>query len=310
MIRSSRRAFLRDLAASAGALAVVPNEPSVIARTAGSGPGQVSGSTQDRSFRGSKAGEQRVVEGLSVCWCPPGSFTMGSPATESGRRPDEAQVQVILTRGFWTATHEATQGQWRQLIGGFPDRRPSAEFGEGDDFPLYWVNFDEAETFCAELTRRARRAGAVPAGWEFSLPTEAQWEYACRAGTTTASSFGATLSRDQANIGVDTVDRTVRARGGARKVGSYPANPWGIHDMHGNVWEWCRDYYHARLPGVIDPDLSASKGAPNRDGTYSRVRRGGAWIEEPWACRSACRLRYESHRRSDHIGFRVFLVER
>jgi formylglycine-generating enzyme required for sulfatase activity len=93
-------------------------------------------------------------------------------------------------------------------------------------------------------------------------------------------------------------------------VGSYPANPWGIHDMHGNVWEWCRDWYHAQLPGGTDPDMSGVKGVPNRDGTYSRVRRGGAWIEPEWACRSACRLRYEPHRRSDHIGFRVFVVER
>ncbi len=80
--------------------------------------------------------------------------------------------------------------------------------------------------------------------------------------------------------------------------------------MHGNVWEWCRDYYHPQLPGGTDPDLYDLKGTPNRDGTYSRVRRGGAWIEPESFCRSACRLRYESHRRSDHIGFRVVVVER
>ncbi|MDX2152320.1 MAG: formylglycine-generating enzyme family protein [Bryobacteraceae bacterium] len=88
-------------------------------------------------------------------------------------------------------------------------------------------------------------------------------------------------------------------------VGKYPPNAWGLHDMHGNVWEWCRDWYHRLLPGGLDPDLSDQKGEPNRDGTYSRVRRGGAWIEQGWACRSAVRLRYEPERRSDHIGFRV-----
>ena len=98
-------------------------------------------------------------------------------------------------------------------------------------------------------------------------------------------------------------------RVGARRVGSYPANPWGIADMHGNVWEWCRDWYHARLPGGVDPDLHDVPGERNRDDTYSRVRRGGAWIEEGWTCRSACRLRYEPPRRSDHIGFRVVAVE-
>jgi formylglycine-generating enzyme required for sulfatase activity len=88
-------------------------------------------------------------------------------------------------------------------------------------------------------------------------------------------------------------------------VGSYTANLWGLHDMHGNVWEWCRDYYHGRLPGGTDPDLSDVVGDRNRDGSYSRVRRGGAWIEGERFCRSACRLRYEPHRGSDHIGFRV-----
>jgi len=260
-------------------------------------------------LRGSRAGQEREVAGISLCWCPAGQFVMGSPPTEPGHRPDEAQVEVTLTKGFWTAKHEVTQGQWRRVVGAFPGTPPSAAFGEGDEFPLYWVNFDEAQTFCAELTRAARRSGALPAGWEFRLPAEAQWEYACRAGTVTSTSFGDSLASVQANFGGDSADRAVRVRGGARRVGSYAANPWGIHDMHGNVWEWCRDWYHAELPGGTDPDLYDVKGVPNGDGTYSRVRRGGAWIESASFCRSACRLRYEPPRRSDHIGFRVLLVE-
>ena len=234
---------------------------------------------------------------------------MGSPPAEPGRRGDEMQTEVGLTSGFWMAKHEATQGEWKRVVGDFPDRLPTATFGEGDDFPAYWINFYEAETFCAALTQRAHRSGALPAAWRFTLPTEVQWEYACRAGTTTATAFGDRLTPAQANFGEGPLDRSSPPRGRAKQVGSYPANRWGLHDMHGNVWEWCRDFYHARLPGGTDPDLSQSQGLPNRDGTYSRVRRGGAWIEEEWACRSACRLRYESHRRSDHIGFRVIVCE-
>lgn len=235
---------------------------------------------------------------------------MGSPPDERGRREDEAQVDVTLSRGFWAGTFEVTQGQWRRVVGAFPDRLPSPAFGEGDDFPMYWVTFDQAESFCRVLTRRAHESGALPSTWVVTLPTEAQWEYACRAGTTAASAFGPALTIKIANFDPDAETRATRLSGGSRPVGSYPANAWGLHDMHGNVWEWCRDYYHASLPGGTDPDLSDRLGVQNGDGSYSRVRRGGAWIEAEWACRSACRLRYEPHRNSDHIGFRVVVVAR
>jgi sulfatase modifying factor 1 len=266
-------------------------------------------SAQASSFRGSRPGDERVIEGLRVRWCPPGRFRMGSPPDERGRRADESPVDVTLTRGFYTGAFEVTQGQWRRILGDFPDRLPSPAFGEGDDFPMYWVSFEQAETFCRTLTTRAHRSGALPATWAFVLPTEAQWEYACRAGTNTAHAFGPTLTTTLANFDPEADTRTTRLAGGSRPVGSYPANAWGLHDMHGNVWEWCRDYYHAQLPGGSDPDLSDRPGVQNGDGTYSRVRRGGAWIEADWACRSACRLRYEPHRGSDHIGFRVVVVE-
>jgi sulfatase modifying factor 1 len=261
-------------------------------------------------FRGTRPGDERTIEGLRLRWCPPGRFRMGSPSTERGRRPDETPIDVTLTRGFWTGAFEVTQGEWRRVVGAFPERLPSPAFGEGDDFPMYWINFDQAETFCRTLTARAHRSGGLPDTWTFSLPTEAQWEYACRAGTTTASAFGDTLGLQHANFDAEADTRTTRLTGGSRRVGSYPANSWGLHDMHGNVWEWCRDYYHAQLPGGTDPDLSDRPGVQNGDGTYSRVRRGGAWIESDAFSRSACRLRYEAHRGSDHIGFRVVVVER
>jgi len=142
------------------------------------------------------------------------------------------------------------------------------------------------------------------------LPTEAQWEYACRAGTTTATSFGDKLSSKQANFKGKPYNGAEPgpSLGRVAKVGSYPANAWGLHDMHGNTYEWCRDWYHAKLPGGVDPDLSSTKGTPNRDGTFSRVRRGGAWCDDGLACRSALRLRFEPERRYDHIGFRVVAV--
>jgi formylglycine-generating enzyme required for sulfatase activity len=261
--------------------------------------------------RGAKAGERRVVEGISFAWCPPGRFRMGSPPDEPGRRGDEAQVDVTLTRGFWIARTETTQGEWQRIAGPFPDQPPTENFGLGETFPAYWINFAEAEQFCARLTERARRAGALTNAWACRLPTEAQWEYACRAGTDTAFAFGAALTPDRANFNAKAVPgvRGSATDGRATPAARYPANAWGISDMHGNIFEWCRDWYHAQLPGGVDPDIYTTRGQPNGDGSYSRVRRGGAWNDPAVFCRSALRLRYEPERRSDHIGFRVVIVE-
>lgn len=244
-------------------------------------------------------GQVRQVEGMTMCWCPPGEFVMGSPITEADRRSDEGPVAVRLARGFWMARYEVTQAEWQRVVGAFPDRPPTAQFGIGDNVPMYWVNYHEAEDFCARLTRRARSSGAIQQSETFRIPTEAQWEYACRAGTTTATAFGNTLTVTQANL--------LGGPARAVDVGRYQANVWGLHDMHGNIFEWCRDWYHSTLPGGVDPDLSDRRGSPNRDGSYSRTRRGGAWNDPTMYCRSACRSRYEPDRRSDHIGFRVML---
>jgi hypothetical protein len=154
---------------------------------------------QAESFLGSKAGDEREVVGVKLCWCPPGKFLMGSPPNEPERRPDEDQVEVTLTKGFWTAKYETTQGLWKRVVGKLPGPL-TAELPEGEDYPVGNVNFAEAEEFCQKLTRLARQSGNLPNDWEFRLPTEAQWEYACRAGTTTATSFGDTLSSKQANF--------------------------------------------------------------------------------------------------------------
>jgi formylglycine-generating enzyme required for sulfatase activity len=263
---------------------------------------------EDRSnvdFAGAHAGDQRHAVGITLCWCPPGTFRMGSPPGEPERRPGEDQVEVRLTRGFWIGRYEVTQSNWRRVVGPLPGEL-TAELPEGDDYPVGNVNFAEAEMFCRRLTGLAIASRELPEDWEFRLPTEAQWEYACRAGTTTATAFGDSLGRSQANFGgkpynggADDGPSLKRAA----QVGSYAPNKWGIHDMHGNTFEWCRDWYHATLPGGDDPELYAKKGT-------SRVRRGGAWTDDGWPCRSAFRLRFEPDRRYDHIGFRVVAVRR
>ena len=165
---------------------------------------------------------------------------MGSALDEPGRRDEEGPVEVTLSRGFWIGQYEVTQAQWCRLMG---EVKRELEAGRGDTMPVYWVSFVQAEEFCRRLTE----AAALPAGWEFRLPTEAQWEYACRAGTTTAFNLGETLTKAQANFG-----RPFRGeppgfpKGSATPVGAYPPNAWGLHDMHGNQWEWCRDYFHRR----------------------------------------------------------------
>lgn len=254
---------------------------------------------------GTDAGEAREMAGIKLRWCPPGNFRMGSPPGEPDRRADEGPVEVTLSKGFWIGEYEVTQAQWRQWMGGVSRK---LEAGRGDDMPVYWVSFVEAEEFCRRLTAAVRE---LPPGWEVRLPTEAQWEYACRAGTTSAFAFGATVTKAQVNFG-----RPFRGAppgypdGSATRVGAYPPNAWGIHDMHGNQWEWCRDYFHRQILGGVDPDRRDEKGAINRDGSSSRVRRGGGWPEEAEFCRSAARLPFEPERSSNHIGFRVVLVQR
>jgi sulfatase modifying factor 1 len=257
-----------------------------------------------------KAGVERAVCGIKLCWCPPGRFTMGSPPDEPERRPDEGQVEVTLTQGFWMAKYEVTQAQWKHVIGKLP-AQPTAQLPEGDDYPVGNVNFAEAEAFCRKLTAMAHASGHQSI--EFRLPTEAQWEYACRAGTTTSTAFGNKLSSRQANFKGAPYNGAEPgpSLGMAAKVGSYPANAWGLHDMHGNTFEWCRDWYQSKLPGGVDPDLYAASASATKagNGATSRVRRGGCWADDGWPCRSAFRLRFEPERRYDHIGFRVLALD-
>ena len=268
-------------------------------------------------FDGSAAGDTKEIAALKLRFCPAGTFTMGSPPGELERRAGEDQTDVMISRGFWAGQYEVTQGQWWRVMGSFPD---SFNVGQGDDFPMYRVTFAEAEEFCRRLSRLGHASGELPPDLEFRLPTEAQWEYAARAGTATATWLGLSLSSTQANfLGVP--GSGARGLGGPYNggapgpsldqtipVGSYAPNPWGLYDTCGNVNEWCRDWVHERLPGGVDPDLYEVKGEPNRDGTYPRARRGGCDADPGWACRSAFRQRFEPERRHEHIGLRVVAV--
>ena len=273
--------------------------------------GDAAATKQSDAFDGAKAGEERTIAALKLCWCPSGKFRMGSPRNEPERRQGEDQVDVTLTHGFWMAKFETTQGNWKRIMGKLPGEL-TTELPADDNLPVGNVNFAEAEAFCAKLTELAHRTKALPLHWEFRLPTEAQWEYACRAGTTIATAFGDSLSSKQANFKGKPYNGGAPgpSLGHATKVGSYPPNAWGLHDMHGNTYEWCRDWYHRRFPGGIDPDLHDAEASATRSehGDISRVRRGGCWADDGWPCRSAFRLRFEPERRWDHIGFRVVAV--
>lgn len=248
---------------------------------------------------GKEAGQVRDDNGLKMklVWCPAGKFTMGSPKSEAGRQNDEEQVEVTLTKGYWLGKYEVTQAEWKQMMATEPWKDKDAT-KEGKDFPVTWVKWDDAMEFCRMLTEREHKAGGLPEGWEYRLPTEAQWERACRAGTQTKFSFG----DDPPELGEYAwfVDNTAGAgERYAHQVGRKKRSPWGLHDMHGNVWEWCRDYYSEKLPGGHDPEVSVK--------ALDRVLRGGCWRNEAADCRMAVRFWYSPVTRLDIIGFRVAL---
>jgi len=287
-----------------------------------------------------------------MSWIPPGTFTMGSPESEPGRHPDETEHQVTLTHGYWMGQTEVTIAQWREVMGtdvrahlaqviaddtlyNFPDKnspdrkRTIRDFmgmnatgdigrylaNEDDTLPMYFANWNDAIEFCARLTQREREAGRLPAGYRYSLPTEAQWEYAARAGKKAATFagplpatgdaadvigdiawYGANTPKDYAGKGLGRGAPT-----GPRTAGVKKANPWGLRDMTGNLWEWCLDWYGPYPTGsVTDP-----KGPDT--GTF-RVNRGGSFGSVPASVRSANRATNPQAEASAYRGFRLALT--
>ena len=224
-------------------------------------------------------------------WILPGTFLMGSPETEPERYPDEVQHEVTLTQGFWLADTACTQALWQAVMGDNP-----SHFQDDPRNPVEQVSWEDEQDFIAELNTR------VP-GLQVRLPSEAEWEYACRAGTKTPFSFGENITPEQVNY-----DGNNPYAGGKKglyrertvPVGSLPPNPWGLYEMHGNVWEWCEDWYGNYPSGPqVDPRGPAA-GA-------SRVLRGGSWNDFGRYCRSALRASYEPVNRFADLGFRLAL---
>ena len=247
--------------------------------------------------------------GMKLVQIPAGQFVMGSPRDEAERAVRERQHKVVISRPFLMGVHEVTQRQYNGLMK--PDR-PRAVFtakrGGGPDHPMETLLWQDAVEFCKALSAQPaeRRAGRT-----YRLPTEAQWEYACRAGTTTPFHFGNSLSATQANFN----GRYPYGKGGAgkylrrtAKVGSYKPNAFGLHDMHGNVAEWCADWFdkdYYRDSPTKDP-LGPPVGVlPTGFDRFYLVVRGGCWVDDARACRSAYRHRAMPRNRYELIGFRV-----
>ncbi len=222
-----------------------------------------------------------------------GTFTMGSPFDEPERNDNEYPHLVTLSRDFWLGTTEVTQHQWQSVMGNNPAKI------KGEDHPVEMVSWNECARFCNALSQQegltpAYRISEESITWNrdadgYRLPTEAEWEYACRAGTTGPRSG----DLDEMAVYALNSGRLTRP------VGTRKPNPWGLHDMYGNVWEWCWDQYQADYGSSPATDPTGPKGD-----TY-RIQRGGSWHRNPWDCRSAKRNGDTPVTRRNGLGFRV-----
>ena len=229
---------------------------------------------------------------MEMIYCPPGEFMMGSPATEEGRGDDETQHRVRLTKGFWLGKYPVTQGQWQSVMG----RNPSKFTGD-DVLPVEWVSWND----CKRFIKKVKSSVKQQLGGDARFPTEAEWEYACRAGTTTAYFWGNALNGDRANCdgrkpcGTKTKGPYLKK---TTPVGRYAPNPWGFHDMHGNVFEWCNDWAGCYPTGSVTDPIGPARGD-------RRVLRGGGWGSYARYCRSASCGGYFPGCCNGDFGFRL-----
>ena len=269
-----------------------------------------------------QAGERKVltIKGVDFAfrWCPAGTFQMGSPTYEGDRKSNETRHEVTLTKGFWLLETPVTVGMWRAFVSATGYRLGSGYEGKGvydwiansysksldwnnpgfsqtDSHPVTTIDFEGARNFCSWL--------GAESGESIVLPTEAQWEYACRAGTRTPFSFGSMLNGEQANCdgnypyGTSTKGPYLKR---TSETGVYGENNWGLRDMHGNVWEWCADWFGDYGSGPQTDPTGPSSGS-------DRVLRGGSWYDFAEFCRSAYRSAYGPTSRRNFYGFRLVL---
>lgn len=237
---------------------------------------------------------------ITSVWCPRGRFRMGD--LTNSPKANESPVDVELTNGLWVGVHEITQSQWEAVMNttpwtAFQDHKPHSEHAASH------ITWTEAREFCKRLTETERKAGRLPADWEFRLPTEAEWEYVCRAGTTTKYSFGNSADalsehawwRDNADA---------KGEKYAHAVGRFKPNPWGLYDIHGNVYEWCLDAYADKLPGGKNPLVT-------NETSDKRVNRGGGWDHRDAEAHSSSNRRWTPQdERRNNLGLRVVLANR
>jgi formylglycine-generating enzyme required for sulfatase activity len=271
--------------------------------------------TLKRRSQTAKYFTQTITNGVSIdmVQIPGGSFMMGSPDTEEGHQSRESPQHSVTVPAFFMGKYPVTQAQWRSVVSSTTQVKreidPEPANFNGDDLPVEQVSWLDAEEFCLRLSRLAGR--------EYRLPTEAEWEYACRAGTTTPFHFGETISSDIANYRAQDWElggTTYPGKYGSGKLGEFRnkttpvgsfqlANRFGLYDMHGNVWEWCLDHWHDSYKGAPEDgsawlDLDVEEDA-------ERMLRGGSWFFNPAFCRSASRSRDSADHRRDSIGFRL-----
>ena len=220
-----------------------------------------------------------------------GEFLMGSPASDEKRGDNELVSHKVKVSDFWMGKYEVTQAQFEEVMGTNP-----SSFS-GVNMPVEMVTWSLAVEFCKELTKQERNMDQIPLGWTYHLPTEAQWEYACRAGTETSYSFGNKI------LPTDARWSDGKSPSQSSEVGRYPSNPWGFHDMHGNVWEWCSDWYGEYPSTVAIDPIGPTAGT-------KRVRRGGSWLNPAILLRSAWRFESAPSDVYSYVGFRACLSKR
>ena len=232
----------------------------------------------------------------NLVFIPPGTFRIGSPTNEVDRGtliPEDPQTAVTISRGSWMGKYEVTQGEYQEVMGNNP-----SHFKGDTNRPVEMVSWSDATNYCGKLTLRDRTAGRIAANSVYRLPTEAEWEYACRAWTSTRFSYGDDSGyTDLANYAWSSEN----SGGTTHPVGQKFPNPWGLYDMGGNVFEWCQSGCCEPYPGGIALD-------PQGPAEADRVIRGGSWMFTALACKSAIRGGWGATDPENSIGFRVLLA--